>query len=100
MSRHSKRRKLESSLKSRPPGIFKLPWEILEQILSYCSPGELLAISRCSRIFCYILTSPDTAVMWKEARERDIIPLPPPLDLPEPAYAAFLYDDDVVCEVR
>ncbi|KAG9032437.1 hypothetical protein FRB95_001490 [Tulasnella sp. JGI-2019a] len=78
----------------RPDYLQTLPFETLAEVLSYSSLLAILSVTRCSRWLCQTLTQPDAAVIWKNARARctsGSIPDPPP-NLPEPAYAAALFD--------
>ena len=75
--------------------LFRLPLEILAEILSYTHPPELLSLARTSKHFFGILCDPGSSFMWKRARiDPDflfVIPDPPP-NMPEPAYAAMIFD--------
>ncbi|SRR5258706_903133 len=75
--------------------LLRLPLEILAEILSYTRPPELLSLARTSKDFCRMLCDPGSSFMWKQARiDPDflfVIPDPPPY-MPEPAYAAMIFD--------
>ena len=75
--------------------LFRLPLEILAEILSYTRAPELLSLARTSKYFCGILCDPGSSFIWRRARiDPDFlfaIPDPPP-DMPEPAYAAMIFD--------
>ena len=64
-------------------------------ILSYTRPPELLSLARTSQYFCGTLCDSGSSFMWKQARiDPDflfVIPHPPP-NMPEPAYAAMIFD--------
>ena len=103
MPRSSKRAKRQPTTASpaTPHGnaqncrLFRLPLEILAEILSYTRPPELLSLARTSKYFCKTLCDPGSSFMWKQARiDPDtlfVIPDPPP-NMPEPAYAAMIFD--------
>lgn len=78
----------------------RLPLEILAEILSYTRPPDVLALARTSKYFCGILCDPGSSFIWKRARiDPDflfILPDPPP-GMPEPAYAAMIFDPGKCC---
>ena len=78
-----------------------LPVEIIAQILIYTrSTRDVLAVARCSRHLCAILVDPSNASIWSAARKDSAWrTMPdPPSSMPEPAYAAFVFDGGK-CEV-
>jgi len=94
------------------PHIFKLPLEIIGEILILTgSPRHILAFARTCKHFCYTLVGEGAQYMWRRARRgpqcsfpksgigSDIsLPDPPKSFFSESAYAAFLFDPGP-CEV-
>ncbi|KAI0792358.1 hypothetical protein C8Q75DRAFT_889915 [Abortiporus biennis] len=93
-----KRQRISASISQEETSILchltRVPVEILAEILSYtASPKDVLALARTSKYFCKTLIY--HLFIWKHARERTkpkAIPDPPP-GVPEPAYAALIFDD-------
>ena len=85
----------EIAQNSRQCHLPRLPLEILAEILSYTRPPELLSLARTSKYYCRTLCDPGSSFMWRHARtDPDVlfaIPDPPPY-MPEPAYAAMIFD--------
>ena len=48
--------------------ISTLPLELISDILLRTTPKDVLALARCSRYFCNLLTDPKTIYIWKATR--------------------------------
>ena len=85
----------ENARNSRQCHLLRLPLEILAEILSYTHPPELLSLARTSKYYCGVLCDPGSSFMWRQARIvpdfLSVIP-DPPRYMPEPAYAALIFD--------
>ena len=73
-----------------------LPLDLLADVLVFTrSTKDILAVARCSKHFCQLLSSSSRAsFMWKRAR-RFCFPRPmpnPPGFMTESSYAAFVFD--------
>ncbi|KAF8637838.1 hypothetical protein AX17_002467 [Amanita inopinata Kibby_2008] len=80
---------------SEPDMLSLLPLELLAEILVKTqSTRDILAVARCSKYLCKTLVAPSATFIWKKARQLSAPePMPDPLRiLPEPAYAAFVFD--------
>jgi hypothetical protein len=75
----------------------------IQQILSRCSPLDLLRLARTTKAFRALLMSRSSIAIWRSARQlssdRQVIDIPecPPY-LSEPAYANLAFDPH--CHVR
>jgi hypothetical protein len=87
----------------RPCYLERLPLELLTDVLSYSStPKEILALARCSKLFCATLVgNPSALFIWRAARLRCVpAPIPDPTpNFTEASYAAFIFDGGK-CDVR
>lgn len=83
-----------------PCHLLRLPVEILAEMLSYTRIPDLLSLARTSKYFCGILCDPASSFIWRRTRiDPDflfVIPDPPP-NMPEPAYAAMIFDPGKCC---
>ena len=79
--------------------ISTLPLELISDILLRTTPKDVLALARCNRYFCNLLTDPKTTYIWKATRQSFNPPVPDPTpNFTEPAYAAYVFDGGA-CEV-
>ncbi|KAF8655843.1 hypothetical protein AX16_002927 [Volvariella volvacea WC 439] len=79
----------------RRPGklreMLDLPMELLEQVLQFLSPRDLLQLARASKQLHGFLMSESSTHLWEQAR-RNIDKLPPcPDDMTEPGYASLVF---------
>jgi hypothetical protein len=83
-----------------PCYLLRLPLETLAEILNYTRPPDILSLARTSKDLCRILCDPSSSLIWKRARAHpDLqlgVPDPPP-NMPEPAYAAMIFDPGKCC---
>jgi len=87
--RHNKRGLLED--------LPNLPLDIVYEILSRCSPLDLLRLARTTKAFRTLLMSRSSTAIWKSARQlssdKQVIGIPEcPFYLSEPAYANLAFD--------
>ncbi|KIM87996.1 hypothetical protein PILCRDRAFT_814671 [Piloderma croceum F 1598] len=74
-----------------------LPLDVIYEILSRCSPLDLLRLARTTKAFRTLLMSRSSIAIWRSARElssdRQVVGIPecPPY-LSEPAYANLAFD--------
>ncbi|KAJ7754457.1 hypothetical protein B0H16DRAFT_1542409 [Mycena metata] len=84
--------------------IFKLPLELIAEILQYTnSPKDVLAMCRCSKSLCSTLLKPESGFIWRSVRQNCLPgPLPDPqaVNLTESAFAALIFDPGhcIMCE--
>ncbi|KAK7044656.1 hypothetical protein R3P38DRAFT_2880006 [Favolaschia claudopus] len=85
-----------SSLVPTSAHIFKLPFELIAEILVYTAcPKDVLAVARCNKYMCKTLLRQESAFIWRSARQNCLpaaLPDPEPLRMSESAFAAFIYD--------
>ena len=89
-----KRRKLvtaDEARRCRRDVISTLPLELISDILLRLGPKDILAMARCNKHFCRILTDPNVDYIWKAARNSLKVP-EPTSNFTESAYAAFVFD--------
>lgn len=78
-----------------------VPVEILAEILHHVtSPKDVLSVARCNKRLRATLLNPSNVMIWRRARSNCVVPglPPPPPDLSESTYAAFIFDSGI-CHV-
>ncbi|KAF8596717.1 hypothetical protein BDV93DRAFT_527881 [Ceratobasidium sp. AG-I] len=72
-------------------GMMKMPLEIFTEIACHITPGELIALIRCSRFFRMMLLRRSAILIWQRAAQN-VHGLPPCLTgMCEPQYAALMF---------
>ncbi|KAF9646712.1 hypothetical protein BDM02DRAFT_3188609 [Thelephora ganbajun] len=73
--------------------LHSLPIELLDLVMTYLDPWDLLYLGRVSREFRGIVITPRAAILWKQSIQS--VGLPPcPDGTTEPAYIAFVFDSE------
>ncbi|KAF8596724.1 hypothetical protein BDV93DRAFT_480023 [Ceratobasidium sp. AG-I] len=72
-------------------GMMKMPLEIFTEIAYHITPGDLIALIRCSKFFRNMLLRRSAGLIWQRAAEN-VPGLPPcPTEMCEPQYAALMF---------
>ncbi|KAF8596726.1 hypothetical protein BDV93DRAFT_50957 [Ceratobasidium sp. AG-I] len=72
-------------------GMMKMPLEIFTEIACHITPGDLIALIRCSKFFRTMLLCRSAILIWQRAAEN-VPGLPPcPTGMCEPQYAALMF---------
>ncbi|KAF8596718.1 hypothetical protein BDV93DRAFT_454395, partial [Ceratobasidium sp. AG-I] len=72
-------------------GMMKMPLEIFTEIAYHITPGDLIALIRCSKFFRNMLLRRSAILIWLRAAEN-MPGLPPcPTEMCEPQYAALMF---------
>ena len=82
-----------------------VPVEILAEILHHVtSPKDVLSVARCNKRLRATLLNPSNVMIWRHARSNCVVPdlPPPPPNLNEATYAAFIFDSGIcyVCRTH
>ncbi|TFK73485.1 hypothetical protein BDN72DRAFT_834612 [Pluteus cervinus] len=79
----------------------KLPYDLIAEILIQTqNPKDVLAVARCSKALCWMLTDPSARYVWKHTRINCIVAsMPAPIErFTESSWAAWIFDGGP-CEV-